>query len=212
MNDYHRALADAVGGMFTRQEALRWGLTDNDLVAEVRSGRLRRLTRGVYGLPRIGQTPEQEHAWRTRAVLRSRPGALAGARSALALAGLPLVDADLGTVVLHTGTKERYGGPGTATYPLPPDEPVIDVGGVRRVSLETAILSTAARDSRQTAVAAGDAALHRGLVTMSSLEEASVRLGQRASADGASSLHSTHAASRRARASPASSSPTSGTR
>ena len=114
--------------------------------------------------------------------------------------------------MLHTGTKERYGGPGTATYPLPPDEPVIDVGGVRRVSLETAILSTAARDSRQTAVAAGDAALHRGLVTMSSLEEASVRLGRRASADGASSLHSTHAASRRARASPASSSPTSVTR
>lgn len=178
MNEYHLSIARAVGGMFTRPEALRWGLTDNDLVGGIRSGQVERLTRGVYGLPQTGQTPEQRHAWRARAILRSRPDAWAGARSALALAGLPLVDADLDHVVLHTVSKEQYSGPDTVTYPLPPDEPEIIVDGARSVSLETAIFQTIARDSPQTAIAAADAALHRGLVNMASLEATHARLGR----------------------------------
>ena len=163
-------------GVFTRADALRMGLTDNDLAAAVRAGSLRRLSRGVYSAGPVKASPQQRHAERVRALLAARRTCVAAARSALALADLPLVGAALETVVLCGPGRERYHRDGAVTYPMPIGEPTIEVDGVRSVSIETAIFQTVARDGLRTAVIAADAALHRGLVDLDGLETCRRRL------------------------------------
>lgn len=169
MDDYFTAMAQAADGVFSRVEALRWGMSDNDLTRAVRSGRLARPRRGVYALPRPSETPERDHAHRVRAILRGRDARAAG-RSMLALAGLPLINADLSTVVLCGRGSERYRRGDVITYPMPRGESGLLIDGVPTVSLETALFQTVARDSLMTAIVAADAALHRSLVTRESLE------------------------------------------
>lgn len=177
MDDYFTAMAQAADGVFSRGDALRWGMSDNDLTRAVRSGRLSRPRRGVYALPRRSETPERDHAHRVRAILRSRDSHAAG-RSTLALAGLPLVNADLSVVVLCGPGRERYRRGDVITYPMPPGESGLVVEGVPTVSLETAIFQTVARDSLTTAIVAADAALHRALVTWESLQRRRTSLGR----------------------------------
>lgn len=177
MDAYFNAMAQAADGVFSRAEALRWGMSDNDLRRLVGAKHLTRPRRGVYALPRPSETPERDHAQRLRAVLRGRPGALAAGRSALALAQLPLVKADLTTLVLCGRGAERYRRGQVITYPMPPDEAGVMIGEAPAVSIETALFQTVARDSLMTAIVAADAALHRGLVTGASLEAR--RLGLR---------------------------------
>lgn len=178
MDDQIRLFAVAAGGCFTRAEANRWGLSDNDLVRLVRGAELRRIRRGVYGLPRTHVSPEREHAERVRAVLRGRPGARAAGRSTLALAGLPLIHADLTTIILCGPGSERYRRAGVITYPTPPEEPRATLDGDPTVTIETAIFQTVARDGMSTAIVAADAALHRGLVSRASLEARRDQLGR----------------------------------
>src|SRR5690606_13995253 len=171
MDDYFLAMANAAGGVFSRRDALRWGMSDNDLSRLARTAQITRLRQGVYALPRPSETPERDHAHRARAILRGRPGTVAASRSALALAGLPLVNADLSTVILCGRGAERFRRGAGVTYPTPAGEPATCVDGAPCVSLETAIFQTIARDGLLTAVVAADAALHRGLVTLDSLEQ-----------------------------------------
>ena len=163
-------------GVLTRAQALRTGLTDNDLARAVRTGVLRHLDRGVYSMHSADLTPEQRHAERVRGLVASRSRSTAAARSTLALAGLPLVGADLDTAILCGPGRERYHRVGAVTYPMPAGEPTIEVQGVPSVSLETAIFQTAARDGLRTAVVAADAALRRGFVDLDGLEACRVRL------------------------------------
>jgi len=176
MDDHCMTMAEAAGGVFSRVEALRWGMSDNDLTRLVRAGRLTRPRRGVYALPTSGGNREEEHAYRVRAILRGRPASCAAARSTLALAQLPLVRADLSTVLLCGAGKERFRRGDVVTYPLPSGEKGITIGGAPSVSIETAIFQTVARDGLTTAIVAADAALHRGLVTPESLEHRRVGL------------------------------------
>lgn len=178
MDDYARDLARAAGGSFTRAEAHRWGLSDNDLVRWTRAGRIERIRRGVYALPRPSGTPEQKHAERARAILRARRGARAAARSSLALAGLPLVRVDFSTVVLCGPGQERYRRGDVVTYPTPRLEPVASIDGTPTVTIETALFQTVARDGMTAAIVAGDAALVRGFVTAHSLERRRGELGR----------------------------------
>lgn len=177
MDDYFTALAQAADGVFSRVEALRWGMTDNDLSRLVRSGALVRPRRGVYALPRPRETPERDHGRRVRAILRGRE-AHAAARSTPALVELPLVNADLATVVLCGPGAERYRRGDVITYPMPRGESGLVVEGVRTVAVETAIFQTVARDSLMTAIVAADAALHRGLVSWDSLQRRRASLGR----------------------------------
>lgn len=176
MDTYFLAMAQSAGGVFAHADAARWGMSDNDLSRLVRTGRLTRPHHGAYALPRQSETPERDHAHRVSAVLRARPGARAAARSALAVAQLPLVQSDLATLVLCGPGAERYRRGSVVTYPMPPGEPEAVIDGAPTVSLETAIFQTVARDSVMTAVVAADAALHRGLVTVGSLEQRRVEL------------------------------------
>lgn len=178
MDDLTRSFAEAGGGCFTRGEANRWGWSDNDLVRLVRAGELRRVRRGAYALPRRHESPESEHAERVRAILRGRPQARAAGRSTLALAGLPLVHADLTTVLLCGPGSERYRRAGVVTYPLPRQERSATLGETPTVTIETAIFQTVARDGMSAAIVAADAAVRRGLVTRGSLEERRNQLGR----------------------------------
>ena len=170
------AHADAGGGVFTRREALTWGMSDNELQRAVRSGLVARLGYGVYAYGELPETREGRHAALVRGVVRGRPRSWAAARSALALHDLPLIQADLDTVVLCAPGRERYHRPGVVTYPVPEREPVGPIDGVPAVSLETAIFQTVGRDRLSTAVIAADAALHRGLTTLDALDERRVSL------------------------------------
>jgi hypothetical protein len=170
--------ADASDGVFTRREALSWGMTDNELLRCVRSGDLMRLGYGVYAHGDLPDTRGGRHAALVRGILRGRPRSWAAARSALALHDLPLIKADLDTVILCAPGRERYHRPGVITYPMPEREPVRHVGGAPSVSLETAIFQTVRRDSLTTAIIAADAALHRGLTTMAELEARRVALAR----------------------------------
>lgn len=170
--------ADALGGVFTRRDALAWGMSDNELLRAVKRGRLTRLGYGVYAHGDLPGTRGERHAALVRGILRGRPRAWAAARSALALHDLPLIRSDLDTVILCAPGRERYHRPGVVTYPMPSGEPVGRVGAAAAVSVETAILQTVRRDSLTTAVIAADAALHRGLTTVSRLEDRAHALGR----------------------------------
>jgi hypothetical protein len=176
MDTIQLSLITARSGVFTRAQARDMGLTDNDLAAAVRSGTVRRLDRGVYALDTVAADPHRRHVERVRGLVAARSRCTAAARSSLALAGLPLVAADLDTVVLCGPGRERYHRPGAVTYPMPIGEPMIEIDGVRSVSLETAIFQTVARDGLRTAIVAADAALHRGLVDLDGLEASRARL------------------------------------
>lgn len=170
------AHADAADGVFTRRDALSWGMSDNELQRGVRAGDLTRLGYGVYAHGALPEHRERRHAALVRGVVRGRPRSWAAARSALALHDVPLVLSDLDTVILCAPGRERYHRPGVVTYPMPPDEQVAPIAGVPAVSVESALFQTVARDSLTTAIIAADAALRRGLTTREALEARRLRL------------------------------------
>lgn len=178
MDAFVAGLARAAGGAFTRADAHRWGLSDNDLARRARRGTLVRVRRGVYTLPSPSVTPEEAHAERAKAILLTRADSRAGARSTLALARLPLVRVDLSTVILCGPGQERYRRGEVVTYPTPRLEPETTVDGTPSVAIETALFQTVARDGMTAAIVAGDAALRRGLVTELSLERRRLELGR----------------------------------
>ncbi|KAB7745497.1 hypothetical protein GA707_06130 [Nostocoides sp. F2B08] len=170
--------AAALGGVFTRRDALAWGMSDNELLRAVRKDEITRLGYGVYAHGEPPATRGARHAALTRGILRARPRAWAAARSALSLHDLPLIRSDLETVVLCAPGRERYHRPGVITYAMPSAEQGTLVAGVRSVSVETAIFQTVRRDSLATAIVAADAALHRGLTSRARLERCRVELAR----------------------------------
>ena len=114
---------------------------------------------------------------RTRAVLLSRPErGWASHTSALAVYGLPLVDADLERYDVCADVSREFRNGSVVTHPLPGHEPCRVVKGVATVSPETALLQTASRHGWRTAVVAADAALHEGVVSVRGLAAARGRL------------------------------------
>lgn len=170
-------LARAQGGVFSSQQAQRLGTTLQDLGRMARSGEVVRVRHGAYRLPvEAEQTPEERYAVNVRAVLVSRPRpAWASHHAALALAQLPLVEADLERVDVcvrpsRESTKGRsFRRSGVVTHHLPEGDLTLQFGSARCVSVESALVMTAGRSGVRTAVVALDAALHRGLVSVGSV-------------------------------------------
>src|SRR6185437_14314851 len=91
-----REIARCQGGVVTRQQALRTGMTAGAIVAKIKYGRWRQLYRGVYATF-TGPLSRQARLW--AAVLYAGNGARLSHETAAELHGLP-------------GPAGRPGGPG----------------------------------------------------------------------------------------------------
>jgi hypothetical protein len=180
--DCWQAAADR-HGLLTTSDALAAGLTKRDLDRMAENAQLIHLARGWYCLPSVVATPADRgpwerrrllHAARTRAAVRAVSGrAAASHHSALVLHDLPAFAADLRQVHLtrldDTDSRRRRGltvhqcVPGSST-----SEGVIDVA--------TAVVQSGIQNGPMAALVAGDAALHRRLVGLDDLTEASARV------------------------------------
>lgn len=183
MDDEVEILRDAsLNHVFATRDAEAAGIPRLRLVALRRDGRLTHLTRGMWTTLRPDD-PTEEHVLRTIGIIRrQRVKCGATAHSALVLHNLPLVDADLTRVHLirSTGTATRRAADHTMWgHSLDLTEttahPHISTS-VPCTPLATAIAHAGAVGSPRTALAAADAALHRGLVTATQLEVAAAEL------------------------------------
>ncbi|GAA2744685.1 hypothetical protein GCM10009868_23280 [Terrabacter aerolatus] len=164
------ALAGSQGGVFAAHEAQAAGLTKADLHRAVRSRQLVRVRRGAYVRATVWQqaTGDERYRLRCLAVARSRPGDALSHHAAIGMLGLPLwnVDADRIDLVSDTVQSVRRG----AVW-LHPDDGVAVVRAADAVCVSPAraVVRTALTMGQDCAVVAGDAALHRGLVTLDDL-------------------------------------------
>lgn len=151
------------------------GLSAKDLRRALREGRLVRVTKARYGLPRPDATPEQRHARLGRALLSRYGGAAVLSHyTALADAGLPLYGVDLSRAHLMS----RDGGTHRvrSDHVLHRATPAVEAlqTGAERLPLAEALIQTGRAGARRFVVPA-DAALHRGLVTREELAAALAR-------------------------------------
>lgn len=180
-------LATARGGIITTEEAARLAFPPGHLGRLARRGRLVRLRRGAYALPRVwsAAAPTQRYALRTRAVLRTREGVAASHRSALVLAGVP----DLlvpGEELTHLDVVEVGGGltrvrtKGELSVHPCPDGATMRVDALGDPHLDvSAALAQVARDDAPVAFAVAlDQALRLGLTSVSEVGAALDRVGR----------------------------------
>ena len=164
------ALAGSQGGVFAAHEALAAGLTKAYLHRAVRTRELVRVRRGAYVRASVWQQASRDERYRLGclAVARSRPGDALSHHAALALLGLPLWGHDTGRIDLVTDTVQ---GVRRGAVWLHPDDgvAVAPLADTVCVSPARAVVRTALTMGRDCAVVAGDAALHRGLVTPADL-------------------------------------------
>jgi hypothetical protein len=134
-------------------------------------GSIRRIRRGAYVIDRLvsSDRPEDRYATEVRAVLLSRGRRTwASHHAALAMAGLPLVECDLGRIDVCSPVARSFSRTGLTTHPLPQGEATTVMSGVRTVSLATALAQVAQRNVKA-AVVAGDAALRARTITLADL-------------------------------------------
>lgn len=165
------ALAGRRDGTLAAHEAIATGLSRADLHQAVRKGELVRVRRGAYVRSSVWAPAGADERYRLAciAVARSRPGDALSHHAALAMLGLPLWGHDPSRIDLVTDTVQAVR---RGSVWLHPDDGVavaMAEGGVARVSVARAIVRTALTMGRDCAVVAGDAALHRGLVTVDEL-------------------------------------------
>ncbi|HKX69027.1 MAG TPA: hypothetical protein VJN29_17565 [Intrasporangium sp.] len=165
-----QALAGTQGGTFSAAEALAVGLTSAELHRAVGSRELVPVRRRAYVTAVVWAAAAAEERYRLAccAIARTRPDDALSHHAALALLGLPLWGHDPTRVDLVTAVRQ---GVRRGSTWLHPDEQVdtIVVDGLRVVSPARAIVRTALTMGRDCAVVAGDAALHRRLVTLEEL-------------------------------------------
>jgi len=170
MDSRLEALAGSQGGVFAAHEAMAAGLTKAYLHRALRARTLVRVRRGAYVRATEWERASGDERYRLAclAVARSRPGDALSHHAALALLGLPLWDHDAGRIDLVTDTVQ---GVRRGAVWLHPDDgvAVAPVGDVCCVSTARAVVRTALTMGQDCAVVAGDAALHRNLVTMAEL-------------------------------------------
>lgn len=172
----------SVNHVFSTADAERVGVPRLRLVSLHRARLLTHLTRGMWST--VGpEDLEDSHALRTVAIIRrQRVRAGATAHSALVLHQLPLVDVDLSVVQLVRGAGRAtrrgadyavWGPAGLLTTVARP--PMIDLP-VECAPLATSIAHAGVIGTPRTSLAAGDAAVRRGLVTATELEVAGAEL------------------------------------
>ncbi|MFL6028253.1 MAG: type IV toxin-antitoxin system AbiEi family antitoxin domain-containing protein [Friedmanniella sp.] len=142
------------------------GFSADELHRLRRSGQLDRVRRGAYAPPAGDSTPEEAHRRLVAAVLTQRSTeTVASHISAAVLHGLPVWRQSLGAVHLtrpRTGGGRVRGGCVLHTSPLRPAD-VVTLDGLRVTSLARTVADLARTLPLDQAVAAGDAALRRGL-------------------------------------------------
>lgn len=172
----------SVNHVFSSADAERAGIPRLRLVTLARAGLLTHLTRGMWSTVGSGDL-DDIHLLRTVAIIRRlRVAAGATAHSALILHDLPLVDCDLDTVHLVRGSGQAtrrgkdytvWGEAGeltTAKRPPFVEEPL------PCASVALALVHAGVAGTPRTALAAGDAAVRRELVTPREIEVAAALL------------------------------------
>lgn len=164
MDDH--ALSAEAGLILSPGDLAARGHSADGVAALVRRGELIRVRRGAYAYPEPAASPEAQHRLAVRAALAHVGNdACASHISAAVLHGLPVWRGDLWRV--HLTKHREHGGrirPGQVMHAsvLREDE-VITVAGMRVTSLARTVVDLARRYPGALAVAAGDAALARGL-------------------------------------------------
>jgi len=147
-------------------QLLATGLSADELHRLRRSGELERVRRGAYAPPAPDPAPEEAHRRLLAAVLRqSSAESVVSHVSAAVLHGLPVWRSSLAVVHLtrpRTGGGRVRAGCELHTSLLQPSE-VVALDGVRVTSLARTVADLARTLPLDQAVAAGDAALRRGL-------------------------------------------------
>ncbi len=156
---------------FSVAEARRAGLDHRRLTRLVAAGQLVRLAPGQYAMSQPDESSYDHHVRRTKALLhRLGASAVASHHSALALARLPLVDADLRTVHLtYRRGRARHSRSGYVLHPAG-GRPLAD--DEMSVTVADALVGAGLVGSRRTVLVAGDAALASGLTDAPALVEA----------------------------------------
>lgn len=151
--------------VFTLDEALATGWTVSALRHAVHSGLLSRPRRGVYA---VGPAGERH---RVLAAARAYPQAVLSHRSALLLYGLPLVGRRPPAPEVTVPPRSNGNLVGVHVHRAQLRAPdVVLVDDARVTAVARTLVDVARHVPATTAVAALDAALHRGLVSMRELE------------------------------------------
>ncbi len=168
-------LPEVPGDVFTTADAVRHGLTQRQLEWAVTRQRLVRLRRGAYcsATAWSAGAHEQRVVLRARALHLTRPGLVFSHSTAAALLGLPVSDA-AATALWVTGqqgarTGSEY-GVRHQSAPLTDDDLTV-VDGLLCTGPTRTVVDCLRHLDALHAVPIGDAALRRGLVTPSGLEQ-----------------------------------------
>lgn len=158
----------------TSRDLLARGFTPNEIAREARSGALVRLRRGAYLRPDelTIDLVERHRLLVAATVPLLAPGAVVSHRSAAVLHDLPVWEDALQRVDVTrgSGSGNRRGHLHVHAAPMAPTE-VVDVDGTPVTSVARTVVDLGRSIPLAQAVAAGDAALHRGLAP-AALEEA----------------------------------------
>lgn len=181
MNQKLTLTASRRGGWFYRQDAIDAGYSNADLRTRVRQGRWTRLCHGAY--TELDLTSEASDPWELPAELHVRKAkavyhrlggrAVLSHQSALLLHGIRVSGLDLSYVHVT-----RRAGPGRCRAGIthhaaePPVTEPVTVHDVQLTPGPRAVVEAARFADYANAVAAVDAALHRGLATPPELAEA----------------------------------------
>lgn len=165
------------GGALTTSHARKAGMPGRELRRAVERGEAVRVRRDAFILGDVWQAaryPEERLALATRAVLLTRPRDVASHSSALALQGLPIRRAgtrliDLISDVAQTRTLGRLRLHPLHLIPEVDRNHLVDERGAAHVSVALAVRQVLDQDGADAAIVPLDAALHRGLLTLSSL-------------------------------------------
>jgi hypothetical protein len=165
-----RALAGRQDGAFSSAQAAALGVDPSELRRAVRCAELVRPRRAAYvdGSRWADADADERFRLLVRAVAQSREGDVVSHHAALALHDLPLWDHDLQRVDLLTDVGQSVRRAGVHLHPRDRARSLW-VGPLPVVSVARAVVRTALTMGRDCAVVAGDAALHRGMVSVEEL-------------------------------------------
>lgn len=165
-----RALAGLQEGAFSAAQARERGVPSQVLREAVRHGELIRVRRGAYVTSAVWAPagPDERYRLTALAVARSRPGDALSHHAAIAMYRLPLWGHDPQRIDLEADVGKPVGRGSVWLHPRS-GTPVLAEDGVPVVPVARAIVRTALTMGRDCAVVAGDAALHRGLVSLDEL-------------------------------------------
>jgi hypothetical protein len=162
-------------GLITRSQAIRAGVTDNQIKKRTRVGKWRRARSGVFAVTGAPETWEQRLL---AAVLAGGAGAVASHFSAAGLHRYPDSMREAIEVTVSPGTQPRMRGVRIHRPALLPDHDVSVVDGIPTTSYARTLVDCTGAWSLGQIARALDAGLVRRDVTLWSVERSLVALGQ----------------------------------